>query len=221
MITVLDHGFVRLKDSMGSDLSIVEAARVSLGQGSKGPEKDAKLIGYLLDHGHTTPFEHFVAEYHMKIPIFVARQLVRQRTARINEISMRMAELDGEERAAEFYIPSEWRSGVKGNRQSSEANAGLPHEKMSAILQGCSLGGLAGYHALIQLGAAKEMARMALPVNLYTEWYFQLDLNNLLKLFEKRIAPDAQWETQQYARAMLALIEPLVPVTLAAWKERQ
>jgi thymidylate synthase (FAD) len=212
---VLDKGFVRLVDSMGDDNAIVQAARVSYGTGTKGIEADTKLIHYLMAHNHTSPFEQVVLKFHIKLPIFVMRQLVRHRTARINEVSARYTEVKDE-----FYIPSVDR--IQGqsttNKQGSEGilTEQVRQDALSAISV-CSEGCFFVYDHLLKQGVARETARLVLPVNTYTEVYFQLDLHNLFHLLRLRDDPHSQWETQQYARAMGAAAQAVAPVAYAAY----
>lgn len=214
---LLDKGFVRLVDMMGDDLRVVQAARVSYGDGSKGPEKDRRLIRFLLREKHTSPFEHVVLTFHVKAPIFVARQWLRHRTASPNEVSARYTVLKHE-----VYEPEVWRSQSKSNRQASEGE--ISEEK--AALATSSFRGLVDhaflvYDQLIEVGVARELARTVLPVGVYTEFYWTLNLHNLFKFLGLRDADDAQWEIQQYARAIVGLLEESgrVPWSVEAWRE--
>jgi thymidylate synthase (FAD) len=215
-IKVLDHGFVRLVDAMGDDHRIVQAARVSYGAGSKGDDKDKALIAYLMRKGHTSPFEQVVFTFHCMLPIFVARQWVRHRTARLNEISARYSVLPDK-----FYIPSVNRICVqsKTNKQGSgdpltERDACIVRQAImdhSQRAYGVYKGMVADY------GVANEIARVVLPVNIYTEWYWQIDLHNLFHFLDKRLPTDAQWEIQQYAHAMEAFMSALCPWAFEAY----
>lgn len=212
ILSVLDKGHVEKIDHIGSDHRIVECARVSYGQESKGEEKDKKLIRYLLAHGHLSPFEHVIVTFRIKAPIFVFRQLFRYRTAKVNEISGRYVEFTDE-----FYIPAAWRVQSKTNKQASDGkihNATLDflyHSHMDVVFK--------RYHELIAEGCPKEMARMILPLATYSEAFFTLDLRNLFNLFTQRIHEGSQWETRQYAEAMKTLITPVVPWVMDIWNE--
>jgi len=218
-IKVLDHGFVRLVDYMGNDRRIVQAARVSYGSGTKTFREDAILIDYLLRHQHTSPFEHVVFELHCKMPIFVARQWIRHRTARINEISGRYSVM-----ADEFYVPPQ--DQIKG--QSEDNKQGRDTKEVPPELQGKVLQILerdqgtayASYEELLKDGIARELARINLPLSLYTQWYWQMDLHNLLHFLELRMDPHAQWEIQQYANAVAGIVKAVTPLAYDSF-ERQ
>ena len=209
---VLDHGFVRLVDYMGSDARIVAAARTSYGAGTKTAREDKKLIDYLLRHEHTSCFEQVVFTFHLKMPIFVARQLVRHRTARLNEISGRYSEL-----ADEFYLPAPERlqSQNTKNRQGSSGETLPPAEREAALafLLDNAKGAYAGYRQLLDEGLTRELARIALPVSLYTEMYWQIDLHNLLHFLRLRLDGHAQYEIRVYAEAMAHAVQAVTPWT--------
>lgn len=219
VIDVLDHGFVRLVDSMGNDSSVVRAARVSYDAGTKTPEEDARLIRYLMRNKHTSPFEQVVLVFHIKLPLFVFAQLARHRTARLNAQSARYTTM-----ADDFYLPqpSQIRGQGTGNKQVGdgiliEDVAQKAASEMHWIAQRC----YTTYRELIDMGVCREQARMVLPQNLYTQCVWQMDLHNLLKFIELRDHPHAQQEIQVYARAMLAIAEQVAPVSVAAWREHR
>lgn len=214
-VKVLDHGFVRLVDYMGSDHRIVAAARVSTGTGSKGPEQDKKLIEYLIKCRHTSPLEQVVLVLHMRLPIFVARQLVRHRTARINELSGRYSVLKDE-----FYIPDpdqvRLQSSVnKQGRSESQVLAPLDELVRFEAEQGAAAG---AYHERLQSGMARELARINLPLSVYTEWYWQMDLHNLFHFLALRLDAHAQWEIRQYAQVLLQMARAVAPMATEAWE---
>ncbi len=223
-IKVLDKGFVALLDHMGDDTTIVNAARVSFGKRvDKMSEKDEKLIRYLLKNRHTSPFEHVQFQFHIKCPLFVRSQWHRHRTWSYNEISSRYTEVK-----EEFYVPSMLRRQSPSNKQASievpadETCYNVYEQKQTpteeAYIQSCKLA-VEQYKELLKAGVARELARAVLPQAMYTQFYGTVDLHNLLHFIELRIHPHAQWEIQQYARALLELITPIVPVTIKIWKE--
>lgn len=211
---VLDHGFIELVDVMGDDSAIVEAARVSYGRGMKSPEKDAKLIDYLFRNHHTSPFEQVVFKFHMSMPIFVARQIVRHRTARLNEISARYTELEDK-----FYIPELGRIKGQGvtNKQGSEGEVKDREEARAKIVLN-SQDSYEYYKELLELGVSREISRMVLPLNIYTRWYWQMDLSNLFKFLKLRLDEHAQWEVQQYAKTLYGIIKPICPIACKAFQ---
>ncbi|MEK7389262.1 MAG: FAD-dependent thymidylate synthase [Elusimicrobiota bacterium] len=211
-VRVLDKGFVRLVDFMGGDQGVVDAARVSYGGTSKGPEADKKLISYLLKHSHMTPFEHAVFKYHVSAPIFVARQWFRHRFAAYNEISFRYTEVKDY-----FYMPSIWRCQDKKNKQGSTATAALDHDALNAMFQSQIDAALNTYKKMLSLGVAREMARMVLPVNLYTEFYWTVNARSLMNFVSLRADAHAQWEIQQYGEALARSFKELMPWTYEAF----
>ncbi|WP_347241590.1 FAD-dependent thymidylate synthase [Thermus sp.] len=211
-IPVLDKGFVRLVDAMGDDASIVQAARVSYGEGTKTVREDAALIDYLMRHRHTSPFEMVEFKFHVKAPLFVVRQWFRHRTASVNEVSGRYSVLK-----EEFYEPEAFRRQAKRNKQGSEG--ALLDEEALALLRKAEQEAYGAYQALLQKGVAREMARMVLPLNLYTEFYWKQDLHNLFHFLKLRLAPEAQWEIRQYAQAIAELVKARVPLAWAAFEE--
>ena len=217
-IPVLDHGFVRLVDYMGGDQRIVQAARVSYGKGTRTVREDELLIDYLMAHQHTSPFEHVVLEIHCKMPIFVARQWVRHRTARINEISGRYSVMENE-----FYLPPEEQI-LYQNRDNKQGRAPdeVPRElqqKVLEILQRDQGNVYASYEELISDGIARELARINLPLSLYTQWYWQMDLHNLFHFLELRMDAHAQWEIRQYANAIASFARAVAPMAYRAFEK--
>lgn len=215
MIDCLDHGFIRLVDSMGDDQAIVQAARTSYGEGTKGDEADKKLIDYLYKNRHTSPFEMVEFKFHAKMPMFVARQWVRHRTANINEVSARYTQLTDD-----YYVPDSWRKQDKVNRQGSTDDISEHQGKVcdERLMDVCDLA-FERYEELISFGVAREQARMILPVNWYTEWYWKCDLHNILNFLRLRLDSHAQYEIRVYAEAMLELIAPIVPWTLESFRK--
>jgi thymidylate synthase (FAD) len=228
-LPVLDHGFVRVVDYMGDDAAVVQAARVSYGRGTKRLSEDQGLINYLMRHRHTTPFEMCEIKYHVKLPIFVARQWIRHRTASVNEYSARYSILDNE-----FYVPSPQHLAAQAtaNRQGrGEVLEGAAAESVLALLRAEAERAYRGYAELLNEGSterardpsrpglARELARMNLSLNFYTEWYWKIDLHNLMRFLELRGDPHAQYEIRAYAEVMLETLKRWVPMTHAAFLE--
>jgi thymidylate synthase (FAD) len=226
---VLDHGFVRVIDYMGDDGAIVQAARVSYGRGTRRVSEDRGLISYLMRHRHTTPFEMCEIKYHVKLPIFVARQWIRHRTANVNEYSARYSILDNE-----FYIPAPEHLAAQAsiNRQGrGDALQGEPARRVLDLLRDDSERAYAGYAEMLNEddtgaprdpswpGLARELARMNLSLNFYTQWYWKTDLHNLLHFLSLRADPHAQYEIRAYADAMLDTVKRWVPLAHAAFLE--
>ena len=226
-LPVLDHGFVRVIDYMGDDGAIVQAARVSYGKGTRQLRGDTGLINYLLRHRHTTPFEMCEIKYHVKLPIFVARQWIRHRTANVNEYSARYSMLD-----KEFYIPAPEHLAAQSaaNRQGrGEALAGAPAARVLEILKSDAARSYDHYEEMLNQrhdgtaidegrpGLARELARMNLPLNIYTQWYWKIDLHNLMHFLSLRADPHAQYEIRAYAEAMLDTVRRWVPITYEAF----
>lgn len=209
---VLDKGFVRLVDFMGGDQGVVDAARVSYGGKSKGEDADRKLIAYLLKHQHMTPFEHSLFKFHVSCPIFVMRQWIRHRIASFNEVSARYTEVKDE-----FYIPSRWRSQDLKNKQGSMAAPQLDHAALTAAFEAQIRSAMSAYKALLGAGVAREMARMVLPVNAYTEFYFTINARSLMNFLSLRADSHAQWEIQQYAEAIAGSFKTKMPWTYDAF----
>ena len=220
-IDVLDHGYVRLVDSMGSDVSVVRSARVSYDAAWRAGDdagSDARLIDYLWSNRHTTPFESVTFTFEAKAPIFVLRQWHRHRTWTFNELSARYRELPNE-----FYVPKPEHVGVqsKSSKQARDVGDGLtPVGVASSVdhLRASMEQAFGCYQALLSAGWPRELARIAIPVATYSHMFATVDLLNLLKFLTLRLHPHAQFEIQVYARAMRELIRPIVPVCLAAWE---
>jgi thymidylate synthase (FAD) len=226
-LPVLDHGFVRVVDYMGDDAAVVQAARVSYGKGTRRVSEDAGLINYLMRHRHTTPFEMCEIKYHIKLPIFVARQWIRHRTANVNEYSARYSILDNE-----FYLPSAENLGVQSssNRQGrGDALTGAEAKRVMELLKEDSEQTYAHYEEMLnegpdgqprdpgRQGLARELARMNLTLNFYTQWYWKTDLHNLLHFLSLRADPHAQYEIRVYADVMLDTLRRWVPITYEAF----
>ena len=212
---VLDKGFVRLISVMGDDQSIVQAARVSYGQGTKGDEKDKKLIKYLYTNKHTSPFEMVEFKFHVRCPIFVARQWMRHRMWSYNEYSMRYSPA-----IQDCYVPEVWRRQDDKNKQgSTEAiPAELNEELLKKYERHCAAA-FELYDELVKHNVAREMARIIVPVGTFTEFYAQVDLSNLIKFLLLRDDDHAQWEIQEYAKAIKTLIRPHVPWTVEIYED--
>ncbi|MCK9243976.1 MAG: FAD-dependent thymidylate synthase [Candidatus Marinimicrobia bacterium] len=216
-IKVLDHGFVRLVDYMGGDSRIVQSARVSYGKGTKSVREDVALIDYLMRHQHTSPFEQVVLTFHCKMPIFVARQWIRHRAARVNEISGRYSVMEDE-----FYIPDEKAIQLQSqdNRQGRAPHE-VPAKLRQKVLEILTQGQQAAYHDYQKMLAddiARELARINLPLSLYTQWYWQIDLHNLFHFLQLRLEEHAQWETRQYARVIADLARAVAPLAFKAFE---
>ncbi|MBI2069542.1 MAG: FAD-dependent thymidylate synthase [Elusimicrobia bacterium] len=210
---VLDKGFIRLIEFMGGDPAVVLGARVSYAQGLKGDEKDKKLVFYLMQHSHMTPFEQAVLKFHVKCPIFVMRQWIRHRIGSFNEHSARYSEM-----ADEFYIPAEFRKQDVKNKQGSLA-AGAEIDQKEALAEYTRTIGqtYATYQSLIAAGAAREMARMVLPTALYTQFYWTVNARSLMNFILLRAEGHAQWEIQQYALALAKFFKMRMPWTWEAF----
>jgi thymidylate synthase (FAD) len=227
-IPVLDHGFIRVVDYMGNDGSVVQAARVSYGKGTRKVSEDRGLIRYLMRHRHTTPFEMCEIKYHVKLPIFVARQWIRHRTANVNEYSARYSILD-----KEFYLPAPAKLAAQSETNRQGRGGTLPEEEATRVLGRLreeANRAYGGYRELLnedeegnvldagRTGIARELARMVLPVNCYTQWYWKIDLHNLLHFLSLRADPHAQYEIRAYAEAMLETVRRWVPLTCEAFE---
>lgn len=215
---VLDKGFVRLVDYLGGDQRIVQSARVSYGAGTKSYRQDKGLINYLLRNEHTSPFEQVVLTFHTKMPIFVARQWVRHRTARLNEISGRYSVME-----QEFYIPAPEHIAAQSsdNKQGRESEPMAPEEGKAVreALETSYAEAYETYQALLQRGVARELARVVLPLSLYTEWYWQIDLHNLFHFLKLRVDPHAQYEIRAYGEVMLDITRRVCPIAVEAFEE--
>lgn len=217
-IPVLDKGFVRLVDYMGGDQRIVQAARVSYGSGTKSYRADRGLIHYLLKNEHTSPFEQVVLTFHCKMPIFVARQWVRHRTARLNEISGRYSIMKDE-----FYLPEpgQVRFQSESNKQARSDDA-LPLDDAMLLIQTMEREQrelYANYESVIEKGVARELARANLPLSLYTEWYWQIDLHNLFHFLRLRLDEHAQYEIRVYGEALARCARAVAPLAWEAFEE--
>jgi thymidylate synthase (FAD) len=228
-LPVLDHGFVRVVDYMGDDAAVVQAARVSYGRGTRKVNEDRGLINYLMRHRHTTPFEMCEIKYHVKLPIFVARQWIRHRTANVNEYSARYSILE-----KEFYLPAP--EHIARQTTSNGQGRGAVLEERAAqrvleLLRADAERAYAGYAELLnegpsgapidpaRPGLARELARINLSLSFYTEWYWKTDLHNLMHFLSLRADPHAQYEIRAYAEVMLRTLERWVPMTYAAFLE--
>jgi thymidylate synthase (FAD) len=228
-IPVLDRGFVRVIDYMGDDGAVVQAARVSYGKGTRKLREDEGLIRYLLRHRHTTPFEMCEIKFHVKLPIFVARQWIRHRTANVNEYSARYSILDNE-----FYVPapSELAAQSTANRQGrGDVLEGAEAARALDILKSDASRAYEHYEELLneredgtvidpdKQGLARELARMNLSLNFYTQWYWKVDLHNLMHFLSLRADPHAQYEIRVYADAMMDVLHRWVPATAKAFAD--
>jgi thymidylate synthase (FAD) len=228
-IPVLDHGFIRVIDYMGDDSAVVQAARVSYGKGTRKVSEDRGLINYLLRHRHTTPFEMCEIKYHVKLPIFVARQWIRHRTANVNEYSARYSILD-----REFYLPAPDQLATQSasNRQGrGELLEGAEAARVLDLLREDALRAYEHYEEMLnersdatridpdRSGLARELARMNLTLGFYTQWYWKTDLHNLLHFLALRADPHAQFEIRVYAEAMLDTVQRWVPLVYGAFTE--
>ncbi|MFK7874695.1 MAG: FAD-dependent thymidylate synthase [Paracoccaceae bacterium] len=218
---VLDHGFVRVIDYMGDDAAICQAARVSYGKGTKSVQNDEGLIRYLMRHWHSTPFEMCEIKLHVKLPVFVARQWIRHRTANVNEYSARYSILD-----REFYIPAPEHlaaQSVVNNQGRGAALEGAEAERVLEYLKADSARAYDHYQEMIdqdgQQGLARELARMNLPANIYTQWYWKVDLHNLLHFLRLRADAHAQYEIRVYADEMCKLVADWVPFAFGAFED--
>ncbi|MEL7092265.1 MAG: FAD-dependent thymidylate synthase [Pseudomonadota bacterium] len=218
---VLDHGFVRVIDYMGDDAAICQAARVSYGRGTKSVQNDAGLIRYLMRHWHSTPFEMCEIKLHVKLPVFVARQWIRHRTANVNEYSARYSILD-----REFYIPAPddlAAQSVVNNQGRGEALSGEEAERVLRYLRDDAMRCYDHYEEMIsqdgQQGLARELARMNLPANVYTQWYWKVDLHNLFHFLRLRADAHAQYEIRVYADAICEVVRDWVPAAYSAFED--
>ena len=228
-IPILDHGFIRVVDYMGNDTSIVQAARVSYGKGTKKVSTDAGLIKYLMRHWHSTPFEMCEIKYHVKLPIFIARQWIRHRTANVNEYSARYSILD-----KEFYLPKTENLAAQSqsNRQGrGDVLQGEQAKKVLELLKNDAEQTYNNYEMMLnerydgsvinekEVGLARELARMNLTLNTYTQWYWKTDLLNLMNFLRLRADHHAQYEIRAYADAMLDTVKKWVPITYEAFMD--
>jgi thymidylate synthase (FAD) len=215
---VLDHGFVRLVDYLGGDARIVAAARVSYGAGTKTVREDKGLINYLMRNMHTSPFEQVILTFHAKMPIFVARQWVRHRTARLNEISGRYSVM-----LDEFYMPESKsiRKQSRRNKQGREEEE-LSIETQQKVLELIKLDQRSAYNnyqEMLNVDIARELARINLPLSLYTQWYWQIDLHNLFHFLKLRMDKHAQYEIRCYADVIAKMTQLVAPMAYEAFEE--
>jgi thymidylate synthase (FAD) len=228
-VLVLDHGFLRVIDYMGDDDAVVQAARVSYGRGTRRVSEDAGLIRYLMRHRHSTPFEMCEIKFHVKLPIFVARQWIRHRTANVNEYSARYSILD-----REFYIPAPEHLAAQSQTNRQGRGAVLAGEEAADVLRVLREDATRNYdHYAAMLnedeagnrvdpareGLARELARMNLTLNAYTQWYWKTDLHNLMHFLSLRADAHAQYEIRAYAEAMMECLDAWVPLTAAAFRD--
>lgn len=220
-INVLNHGLVRLVDHMGSDLSVIRSARVSYDAEFRTGEdagKDEKLIDYLMKNRHTSPFESVQFTFEVKAPIFVFRQLHRHRTQSINEVSARYTELPDE-----FYIPEVsqiTQQSVNNKQQRTDEMHPMAEQFQSAMTDQCTAA-FSLYKRMLAQGCPRELARGVLPVNTYSKMFTSMNLHNFFHLAGLRVHPHAQYEVKVFVEAMLELIEPIVPISVAAWKRHK
>ena len=230
-IPVLDHGFVRVIDYMGDDAAVVQAARVSYGKGTKKISDDAGLINYLLRHRHTTPFEMCEIKYHVKLPIFVARQWIRHRTANVNEYSARYSVLD-----REFYVPEEDHLAAQSSSNRQGRGNILSGKEAKRVLEILREDAQMTYDHYIEMlneseegniidvskeGLARELARMNLTLSTYTQWYWKTDLHNLLNFLSLRADTHAQYEIRVYADAMMETLRRWCPITFQSFSDHR
>ncbi len=228
-IPALDHGFVRVIDYMGDDGAVVQAARVSYGRGTRKVSEDRGLIRYLMRHRHTTPFEMCEIKYHVKLPIFVARQWIRHRTANVNEYSARYSILD-----REFYIPAPEHLAAQSTDNRQGRGAVLEGDEARRVLDLLRADAERGYAHYLEMlnenedgeaidpsrrGLARELARMNLSLNVYTQWYWKIDLHNLLHFLSLRADEHAQYEIRAYAVAILETVKRWVPLAYEAFMD--
>jgi thymidylate synthase (FAD) len=217
---VHEKGFVRLVDYMGGDVRIVQAARVSYGEGTKSVRDDAKLIHYLMKNDHTSPFEQVILTFHCKMPLFVARQWLRHRTARVNEISGRYSIMP-----SEFYLPAVEDIALQSSSNKQGRGQSLPLDQAKHILQQFEQQQATAYQQyqqhLTDQHLAKELARIALPLSLYTEIYWQIDLHNLFHFLQLRLHSHAQKEIRDYAQVLYTITQAVAPVATEAFQEHR
>lgn len=214
---VLDHGFIRVMDYMGSDSAIVQAARVSYGKGTKQISQDEALIKYLMRHHHTTPFEMCEIKFHVKLPIFVARQWIRHRTANVNEYSARYSILDNE-----FYTPKPEQVAKQSDNNKQGSGEAFDPDTSKEIIDSLTNDSnlvYSHYEKFIEQGLAREIARTNLMLNYYTQFYWKIDLHNLLHFLKLRADKHAQYEIRVYAEVMLDIIKKWVPLAYNAFVE--
>jgi thymidylate synthase (FAD) len=229
IIPVLDHGFIRVVDYMGDDDAVVQAARVSYGRGTKQVSQDAGLINYLMRHRHTTPFEMCEIKFHVKLPVFVARQWIRHRTANVNEYSARYSVMD-----REFYIPAIEQLAAQSSANRQGRGDVLEGDEAARVLQLLKEDSTRAYDHYEEMlneredgtvidegrqGFARELARMNLPINIYTQWYWKTDLHNLMHFLSLRADSHAQYEIRVYADAMMDVLRKWMPLAADAFEQ--
>lgn len=217
-IKCLNEGFVRLVDYMGDDAAIVQAARVSYGTGTKSYREDRGLIRYLLRNKHTSPFEMVEFKFHVKLPIFVARQMIRHRTANVNEYSGRYSEMKDE-----FYIPDieQLRTQSADNKQGRSSETLKPEaaQKVLNSMLDSQKNAFTEYQSYLEEDLARELARINFPLSAYTEWYWKIDLHNLLHFLRLRLDKHAQYEIRVFGEAIYELIKDIVPAAIEAFDD--
>lgn len=217
---ILDKGFVRLVDYLGSDQRIVQSARVSYGEGTKTYRQDKGLINYLMRNDHTSPFEQVVFTFHVKAPIFVARQWVRHRTARMNEISGRYSVMKDE-----VYVPSDDSIALQSedNKQGrkDEPVDSQTASRVKELLEANAKNTFDTYHELLDMGIARELSRINLPLSIYTEFYWEIDLHNLFHFLQLRLDHHAQKEIRAYAEVMLEMVRAVCPIATEAFENHR
>ncbi len=212
---VLDHGFVSLVDYMGSDEAVERAARVSYGAGTRKVSQTRGLVRYLRRHRHTTPSEMVELKFHCAMPMFVARQWIRHRTASVNELSARYSLMP-----LLFYTPAQEQFELQSRSNNQGREGGAPPEVYKeAVARWERLREEAGaaYRWMLEEDVARELARIDLPVSMYTQWYWKIDLHNLLHFLSLRVDPRAQWEIQQFARVIAGMVKRVAPLSYEAW----
>jgi thymidylate synthase (FAD) len=215
---VLDHGFIRVVDYMGDDAAVVQAARVSYGRGTRKTSEDEGLIRYLMRHYHSTPFEMCEIKYHVKLPIFVARQWIRHRTANVNEYSARYSIMD-----KDFYLPApEHLAAQSANNRQGRGDVldSATATRVLDLLRDDAEQTYGHYEEMLDeegIGLARELARMNLTLNTYTQWYWKTDLHNLFGFLRLRADSHAQYEIRAYAEAMLETVKAWVPLSYGAF----
>jgi thymidylate synthase (FAD) len=230
-IPLLDHGFIRVIDYMGDDAAVVQAARVSYGKGTKKVSEDKGLIHYLMRHRHSTPFEMCEIKFHVKLPIFVARQWIRHRTANVNEYSARYSILD-----REFYIPAPDQLAAQSAANRQGRGEVLTGDEAGRVLEILKSDSSTTYDHYVEMlnedesgariaeekrGLARELARMNLTLNFYTQWYWKVDLHNFMHFLSLRADPHAQYEIRVYADAMLSVLRKWLPLTAEAFEQHR
>ena len=219
IMEVLDKGFISLVNFMGSDLAVVASARVSNGitleEASKGEEKDQQLINYLMKHRHGSPFEHTAFTFFIKAPIFVAREWMRHRIGSFNEQSGRYTEF-----TPEFYVPDKFRQSALNNKQGSEFTNDPHADKWLKVnIEKMSIVSFDNYKFLLNRGVAKELARLVLPLNMYTQYYWTVNSRALMNFLNLRCGENAQWEIRQFALAIKEMFKEVMPMTFKAWEQ--